>query len=1071
MHSVAAQHAVGFPPEARPLDAANGFERFRDAVEAADIVRIDLSEAESNEVAAAHLVAELSNPSLRVRSLWARIPLGYCQSKAAMLLAAAADTVEVRVPHTTAATKDAGVNSPAVADLVQNAKMRGRPRVRAIFEVSRRTAGRLDALVVLAAEAGFKEIGFEPLFVMDEREIDDSLFFHPLDFNRELDEALKTAKRRNVFVDAVKFGSQGRAANGVSGRKRTLIISLDREGIQSDGWVATGKLDPLEVSIAGKEILAIDREFRHMDLEASHFDHAVLASAAFKSRKAAAESATKFTLEFEPLFARYGLDPAVYVNSMRTLQIESLPLNTTNQEETIGLLNAAIESGFLRTVDRGATKVVVGLTKPFIGINWGASQQHLLPDQRQLWRTFNQWQTPTVFVTVSRGYDYQVRTVVHNGSPGDVIEHLQLSCNGYVPENQAISWEGFACLHICTIPAKVVHEAAGKLCVSFVISRPSETGPPAEVGLRSISFEAAAPAKEAAVQNDTPIRRALTRLRSAIELKPSLAPSAAERRSGFGKPIPSIEFEGLDVYGPQAAIIAVTRDYAAIVEGQEKTVAAFACLLAELIKRGDIPLAVERTLAQNKDLVTRRVHWIKFSPVEHRYLDTDATYEFFSVLRLMLGEIIPASEVLSFFRSVVEKNSALRPAWLAIADCYLEAGRYDEAIEAARSATHRDVCCVTSQEVLRKIYLAKFPNSTDSVIDGVPLYDLSGRFCSVPFDRIETAKDGIVWTCCPAWLGAPIGNMHHTEWEAAWNSDQAGLMRESILDGSFKYCNSGVCPAILAGNLPKKSDVTDPYFRHYIDNNIVKIPEGPREVSISHDPSCNLACPQCRQDFILADDVRNAEYKETIDSFVKPLIEFAEIDRSTILMSGDGEIFVSPHYREILKLFDPEKHAHLGINLLSNGLVFEAGWKKVPNIHKLVRSVTISTDGASEEVYRITRGGSWKKLYRNLRYISGLRRAGEIKKFGIHYAVQICNYKDMKRMVEIGLELGVDRIAFAILRNGGVYEPADYAARCIFEASHPQHGDFVTELEDPIFQSPIVDMTQFVGFRGEAAVA
>jgi MoaA/NifB/PqqE/SkfB family radical SAM enzyme len=157
--------------------------------------------------------------------------------------------------------------------------------------------------------------------------------------------------------------------------------------------------------------------------------------------------------------------------------------------------------------------------------------------------------------------------------------------------------------------------------------------------------------------------------------------------------------------------------------------------------------------------------------------------------------------------------------------------------------------------------------------------------------------------------------------------------------------------------------------------------------------------------------------------------------------------------------------------LLSTGLVFEAGWKKVPNLHPLVRSVTISTDGASEEVYRVTRGGSWKKLYRNLQYISELRRSGGIKKFNIHYAVQTCNYKDMKRMVEIGLELNVDRIAFAILRNGGVYEAAEYAERCIFEASHPNHAEFVKELEDPVFKSPIVDVTQFVGFRADAVVA
>ena len=100
-----------------------------------------------------------------------------------------------------------------------------------------------------------------------------------------------------------------------------------------------------------------------------------------------------------------------------------------------------------------------------------------------------------------------------------------------------------------------------------------------------------------------------------------------------------------------------------------------------------------------------------------------------------------------------------------------------------------------------------------------------------------------------------------------------------------------------------------------------------------------------------------------------------------------------------------------------------------------------------------------------------MRKQGEIKKFAIHYAVQTCNYKDMRRMIEIGLDLGVDRIAFSILRNSGVYEPVEYAERCIFEAAHPEHADFVKELEDPIFQSPIVDITQFIGFRSDAVVA
>jgi hypothetical protein len=96
-------------------------------------------------------------------------------------------------------------------------------------------------------------------------------------------------------------------------------------------------------------------------------------------------------------------------------------------------------------------------------------------------------------------------------------------------------------------------------------------------------------------------------------------------------------------------------------------------------------------------------------------------------------------------------------------------------------------------------------------------------------------------------------------------------------------------------------------------------------------------------------------------------------------------------------------------------------------------------------------------------FISGLRGDSQIKHFGIHYAVQAGNYKDMRRMVEIGLDLGIDRIGFFNLRNGGTYEASEFAGLAIFETAHPDHGDFIREIRDPIFRSSIVDLSQFVG--------
>lgn len=1065
MHSLTGENAdstVWSTPDDIKVASRGDLAPLDGALAEADVVRVWVRAVASANFFLPGVIDTLSRLKSRPPELIARISVECHAAESVARLASGAARVELWVPHYLAGSTDHGLHGPSTTGFLDRVKSERSDKARPVFEIDRGNVDRLVDIVKLAAQLGCCAVGFVPRFIANEEQVPHSVFFDRARFNDNLDRALKEGKRRRIFVEGIKFGSQGDRDRNYIAPRKLVAIELDvletgnRTARRGDGNVVTA------VQRGGRCLTVSEPPFVHMDVAESHFERAVLQSRAFVERAAVQSQGENLLAEHGALFDRYGLDAKLYLDVARQLGISLPAAVRSDGPASIAALNEHIERRVFDRARANRTEVVIDLTKPFLGINWGCARRNLLPDQRQFWRTFNQWQVPTVFVQVEPGRDYSVRTVVHNATPGNSIDFLRLACNDFVPLDQALSWGTQGCVHVCTVPAAVIDAAAGRLCLSYAIARQIQKGPPAQIGLRMVTVEAAQ-------GSISMVHRAAIRFRTALKMIYFKAPGARERRLGYGKLIPPADFPELIVYFSEAEHAAdVVRSEGCAAEGHESVVAAFALMIADTLHREGAASAINRTLARLKDIVERRVDWLKFPPVEHRYSDTEVTYAFLSVVRKIFRGRVPDGETLGFFTALTKKDPVVRPAWLAVADCHLDAGRIDDAIHAARSATHRDACCVISQEALRRAYLAKIADRKTPVVDGVPLYDLTDRFCSVPFDRIETAKDGIVWTCCPAWLGAPIGNMHRMDWESAWNSDQAALMRASILDGSFRYCNKGVCPAILADDLPRRSEVADPYFRHYIDNDIVKIPEGPREISISHDPSCNLSCPQCRQGFILADEDKNKEFAGTIDSFIKPLIEFAQFDRSTILMSGDGEIFISPHYQDVLALFDPKKHADVTINLLSNGLVFEAGWKKLPNIHGLVRSVTISTDAASEEIYRLTRGGSWEKLCRNLAYVSSLRKRGEIKRFGIHYAVQTCNYRDMKRMVEIGLDLGVDRIAFAILRNSGVYEAPDYATRCIFEASHPDHDKFVAELANPIFRHPIVDLGQFAGFLGNA---
>ena len=125
--------------------------------------------------------------------------------------------------------------------------------------------------------------------------------------------------------------------------------------------------------------------------------------------------------------------------------------------------------------------------------------------------------------------------------------------------------------------------------------------------------------------------------------------------------------------------------------------------------------------------------------------------------------------------------------------------------------------------------------------------DLSGRFCSKPFDYFEAQDlgDGKVFVCCPTWLNLVVGKLTTQSVSEAFNSKINQEIRKSILDGSYKYCNKKLCPVIQNDSLPKTSEITDPRLRKIIDNKQIR-DLTPLTYNLCYDPSCNLACPSCR---------------------------------------------------------------------------------------------------------------------------------------------------------------------------------------------------------------------------------
>jgi MoaA/NifB/PqqE/SkfB family radical SAM enzyme len=340
---------------------------------------------------------------------------------------------------------------------------------------------------------------------------------------------------------------------------------------------------------------------------------------------------------------------------------------------------------------------------------------------------------------------------------------------------------------------------------------------------------------------------------------------------------------------------------------------------------------------------------------------------------------------------------------------------------------------------------------------------LKGRFCTYPFEMLETTPNGDVYVCCPSWLPVPIGNVEQQSAEEIWNSPIAQELRGSILDGSYRYCSKMHCSRISNGWLPA---IDSPEAMEWTAKPAAAPLAGPRQVILSHDQSCNLACPSCRKDFILANKEQQESLDRVMDRFVMPVLRGAD----SVRITGSGDPFASNHFRRVIKAINRHDFPRLSIELHTNGqLLNERAWAEL-GLSSLVRLAEISIDAASPETYAvIRRGGDFHRLLDNMRFVKTMRENGEIEMFALSFVVQSGNFREMPDFVRLGERFGADVIIFNMIRNWGTYSREEFQSHFIGAKAHPQHAAFLDVLRSPVLASPKVAMGNVLGYAGADA--
>lgn len=297
--------------------------------------------------------------------------------------------------------------------------------------------------------------------------------------------------------------------------------------------------------------------------------------------------------------------------------------------------------------------------------------------------------------------------------------------------------------------------------------------------------------------------------------------------------------------------------------------------------------------------------------------------------------------------------------------------------------------------------------------------------------------DGAVRMC--GWTNYFIGNLTQSSIEELWHGERAEEFRQSMLDGSYRYCSSGKCP-YCANNT--KDDLMVDYI----------VPEYPKFCSLSYEWACNYICKFCRSERYIPE----ANEKEKLRIIERELNKFIN-QLETLTANGAGELFCSPSIINILKNVECEKDTK--IELESNGSLFnEKNWREISNLAKYDLKVYITVHSFNENTYQFLSGTKLpiSNIIHNLHFIQKLRKKEAINYFEI--AVVVCerNFREIPDFVRKCLEFEPDSIRLRFFEPYGVKNRAIEWFYDIRNPYHPYYEEFVKMMEDPILSNPKV---------------
>lgn len=322
------------------------------------------------------------------------------------------------------------------------------------------------------------------------------------------------------------------------------------------------------------------------------------------------------------------------------------------------------------------------------------------------------------------------------------------------------------------------------------------------------------------------------------------------------------------------------------------------------------------------------------------------------------------------------------------------------------------------------------------------------KFCHRAYEHLYIGDKGITRPC--SWVDAKIlnlGSLLEKDLEEIWNSTQAKMFRDSIADGSFKYCIKMSCPFLSNDSLP---ELTTEEFEKEVKSRLNRYPS---EFNLAYDSICNHACPVCRSSIFVPDRVYPDQIN-TIGSKILPHLKEAKI----IMASGRGDLFASPLMLDLMARVHPAD-PRCSITLETNGVLLKKHWHKVKHLEKNHLMLTVTANSFNRYTYKSLSGNrdDLAEMQKSLHYARYLRQKERLKELRITMVVQDSNFREIPDFISRSLNtFKADKVILRPVLQWFGISRQDYWFKNVLNPLHPYHQEYLDVMTDPICAHPRV---------------